>query len=280
MPVPSIMIGLIDTVIGASNSFAARTVNFIMIRGPIQMIMSNFSLARNSFKGTVQLPSLPYEPSSVITTSLFDAVLNSSSSITRSLFLNPIIDVTSAPILWNSSATGSAMAVSYTHLFLYGMRVMGDGLKQGSTGALKKAMAMVTGNPLLGFLLGFVVTGIIQSSHATIVLTSGLVGAGDVYKRQGAQTMEKIKTAGKGGEKYTPFNERTGNTSDVFFTSDLSADGLRRIFAKVNNTLNGKVAVKIHTGEQHGPNIIPSEWVKERRTKDIKNGALIETNTY
>ena len=56
-------------------------------------------------------------------------------------------------------------------LFLYGMRVMGDGLKQGSTGALKKAMAMVTGNPLLGFLLGFVVTGIIQSSHATIVLT-------------------------------------------------------------------------------------------------------------
>ncbi len=63
-------------------------------------------------------------------------------------------------------------------LFLYGMRVMGDALKQGSTGALKKAMAMVTGNPFLGFLLGFVVTGVIQSSHATIVLTSGLVGAG------------------------------------------------------------------------------------------------------
>lgn len=69
-------------------------------------------------------------------------------------------------------------------LFLYGMRVMGDGLKQGSTGALKKAMAMVTGNPLLGFLLGFVVTGIIQSSHATIVLTSGLVGAGIISLHQ------------------------------------------------------------------------------------------------
>lgn len=92
--------------------------------------------------------------------------------------------------------------------------------------------------------------------------------------------MEKIKTAGNGGEKYIPFNERNGNTSDVFFTSDLSAEGLRRIFAKVNKPLTGKVAVKIHTGEQHGPNIIPSEWVKELMTNDIKNGALIETNTY
>ena len=69
-------------------------------------------------------------------------------------------------------------------LFLYGMRVMGDALKQGSTGALKKAMAMVTGNPFMGFLLGFVVTGIIQSSHATIVLTSGLVGAGIISLHQ------------------------------------------------------------------------------------------------
>ena len=63
-------------------------------------------------------------------------------------------------------------------LFLYGMRLMGDGLKKGSSDAFKRAMEKVTNNPLVGFLLGLVVTAVIQSSTATIVLTSGLVGAG------------------------------------------------------------------------------------------------------
>lgn len=63
-------------------------------------------------------------------------------------------------------------------LFLYGMRLMGDGLKTGSSDALKAAMEKVTNNPLVGFLLGLCVTAVIQSSTATIVLTSGLVGAG------------------------------------------------------------------------------------------------------
>ena len=63
-------------------------------------------------------------------------------------------------------------------LFLYGMRLMGDGLKKGSSDAFKSAMEKVTNNPLVGFLLGLGVTAVIQSSTATIVLTSGLVGAG------------------------------------------------------------------------------------------------------
>ena len=63
-------------------------------------------------------------------------------------------------------------------MFLYGMRLMGDGLKESSSGALKKAMESVTNNPIKAFLLGLGVTAIIQSSTATIVITSGLVGAG------------------------------------------------------------------------------------------------------
>ena len=69
-------------------------------------------------------------------------------------------------------------------LFLYGMRLMGNGLKSGSSGALKAALEKVTGNALMGFLLGLVVTAVIQSSTATIVLTSGLVGAGLLSLRQ------------------------------------------------------------------------------------------------
>lgn len=69
-------------------------------------------------------------------------------------------------------------------LFLYGMRLMGDGLRTSASGALKGAMERVTNNPLVGFFLGALVTALIQSSTATIVLTSGLVGAGVITLHQ------------------------------------------------------------------------------------------------
>ena len=69
-------------------------------------------------------------------------------------------------------------------LFLYGMRIMGNGLKSGSGGAMKVALEKVTGNPVIGFLFGLLVTCMIQSSTATIVLTVGLVGAGYLSFRQ------------------------------------------------------------------------------------------------
>jgi len=63
-------------------------------------------------------------------------------------------------------------------MFLYGMRLMGDSLKENSSGTLKRAMSKVTDNPLKAFILGVLVTALIQSSTATIVITAGLVGAG------------------------------------------------------------------------------------------------------
>ncbi len=69
-------------------------------------------------------------------------------------------------------------------MFLYGMEIMGDGLKQGSGAALKKFLGKLTHNVFLGLLTGTVVTAIIQSSTATIVLTVGLIGAGILNLRQ------------------------------------------------------------------------------------------------
>ncbi|MBQ4424367.1 MAG: Na/Pi cotransporter family protein [Lachnospiraceae bacterium] len=63
-------------------------------------------------------------------------------------------------------------------MFLYGMRLMGDSLKENSSGALKLAMEKVTNNPVKAFVLGVLMTALIQSSTATIVITAGLVGAG------------------------------------------------------------------------------------------------------
>lgn len=69
-------------------------------------------------------------------------------------------------------------------MFLYGMRLMGDGLKESSGGALKNLMGRVTGTPIKAFLLGLVMTAVIQSSTATIVITSGLVSAGIISLHQ------------------------------------------------------------------------------------------------
>lgn len=92
--------------------------------------------------------------------------------------------------------------------------------------------------------------------------------------------MEQEKKAGLGGDNYIPYEERKGNESLVYFTRDLSAEGLIRMYEKINENLTGRVAVKLHTGEQHGPNIIPRPWVKALMEKDIPGGAIVETNTY
>ena len=69
-------------------------------------------------------------------------------------------------------------------MFLYGMEIMGDGLKQGSGSALKNFLGKLTQNVFLGLLTGTIVTAIIQSSTATIVLTVGLIGAGILNLKQ------------------------------------------------------------------------------------------------
>ena len=69
-------------------------------------------------------------------------------------------------------------------MFLYGIEVMGDGLKNSSGAALKRVLEKVTGNVIMGVLTGTLVTAVIQSSTATIVLTVALIGAGVLNLRQ------------------------------------------------------------------------------------------------
>ena len=69
-------------------------------------------------------------------------------------------------------------------MFLYGIEVMGDGLKNSSGAALKRVLEKVTGNVWMGVLTGTVVTAVIQSSTATIVLTVALIGAGVLNLKQ------------------------------------------------------------------------------------------------
>ena len=90
----------------------------------------------------------------------------------------------------------------------------------------------------------------------------------------------RLKTPGTEGEKYIPVEKRTGNESIVYFTRDLSPEGLERIYQRVNGNITGKVAVKLHTGEPNGPNIIPSAWIRYFLEKALPEATIVETNTY
>ena len=85
---------------------------------------------------------------------------------------------------------------------------------------------------------------------------------------------------GTGGDHYIPYEERTGAESVVYFTRDLSAEGLRRIYSRIADSMSGKVGIKLHTGEPHGPNIVPRPWVQSLMEKELPDAAVVETNSY
>ena len=63
----------------------------------------------------------------------------------------------------------------------------------------------------------------------------------------------------------------------VFFTKDLSAEGLRSLYARVSHHLKGKVAVKLHTGEPDGPNILPRAWI-QNLLPHVPQATIVECN--
>ena len=69
-------------------------------------------------------------------------------------------------------------------LFLFGMQLMGNALEKKASGSLKTVLSKMTDNPVTGFLLGMLVTAVIQSSSATTVMVVGFVNSGIMTLRQ------------------------------------------------------------------------------------------------
>ena len=53
------------------------------------------------------------------------------------------------------------------------------------------------------------------------------------------------------------------NTPVVWHWKDCTPENLLKALGKIREQLSGKIAVKLHTGEPHGPNILPPAWVKQ-----------------
>lgn len=98
--------------------------------------------------------------------------------------------------------------------FLYGMKVMGDTLEKMAGSKLKSILASLTSNTFKGFLLGLLVTAVIQSSSATTVMVVGFVNSGIMTLRQ---SIGVIMGANLGTSVTSWLLSLTGIEGDSFF---------------------------------------------------------------
>ena len=92
-------------------------------------------------------------------------------------------------------------------------------------------------------------------------------------------------TAGCGEAKSSAVNSSAkseekiiGDKAKVYFTKNIDVEHLIQLYDKVNSNITGKVAVKVHSGEPHGPNINPPSVVNAFKAH-IPNSTIIEANT-
>ena len=80
------------------------------------------------------------------------------------------------------------------------------------------------------------------------------------------------------GSKNVTGESYNGTAAKVYFTKKIDAEHLTKLYKKINENIYGKVAIKLHTGEKHGPNILPRDMVQAFQAQ-IPDSAIVECNT-
>ena len=107
------------------------------------------------------------------------------------------------------------------------------------------------------------------------------VGAavGGISKTEAARKSELIsRQAPVVGSKNVAGNRINGSTAKVYFTQKIDSKSLIDLYQRVNDAIYGKVAIKLHTGEKNGPNILPRDMVRAFQAQ-VPNSAIVECNT-
>ncbi|WP_294488635.1 DUF362 domain-containing protein [uncultured Mailhella sp.] len=86
-----------------------------------------------------------------------------------------------------------------------------------------------------------------------------------------------LLAAGAVAAGLSPLTAGASERAKVYFTKDLSTESLLRLYRMVNQNITGNIAVKLHTGEPDGPNILPREWVKAFLT-EVPHTTIVECN--
>lgn len=115
-------------------------------------------------------------------------------------------------------------------LFLFGMEYMGDNLKKLSGGQLETILGKLTSNRFKGFILGLVVTAVIQSSSATTVMLVGFVNSGIMSL---SQTIATIMGANVGTTVTAWLLSTTGIEGSMFWLKLLKPDAFTPVLAVI-----------------------------------------------
>lgn len=110
------------------------------------------------------------------------------------------------------------------------------------------------------------------------LLVVGLVGCGNVAPDDSSSTA--VQETSTEQNESSPVAETQPNTEDgavVYFTSDLSPEGLVKVYEALGWTPEGTVAVKMSTGEPPASNYLEPELIKD--LVQLVDGTIVECNT-
>ncbi len=108
---------------------------------------------------------------------------------------------------------------------------------------------------------------------AGVAAVSAAVGNFTSKAEAATNTMKITQAPVIGSQNVTGTNYK-GTAAKVYFTKKLDADSLIKLYNCVNGEIFGKVGIKLHTGENNGPNILPRDWVKKFQAQ-VPNSNII-----
>lgn len=95
-------------------------------------------------------------------------------------------------------------------------------------------------------------------------------------KSTNAKAQEDVQTKATWDGSHAVF-PHDSSKPNVYFTRDLSPAGVQKVYEHIKQGITGKVGIKLHTGEPHGPNLLPIEYIKNLQSK-IPNSTIVECN--
>lgn len=118
--------------------------------------------------------------------------------------------------------------------------------------------------------------GMLKGAAAAVLALDGSVSS--VSSAAAAEQLPLVQKTPVIGSKNVTGQKVEGSVAKVYFSPVIDAASLIKLYNLVNEEIYGKVAIKLHTGEPHGPNILPRDMVQALQ-KTIPNSTIVETNT-
>ncbi len=81
----------------------------------------------------------------------------------------------------------------------------------------------------------------------------------------------------KAAEAAIPVAAEVKEKATVYFTKEITPESLVKIYSKISQDIQGKTAIKLHTGEPHGPNLLPRELARALQAQ-IPESTIVECN--